>query len=318
MKKRFSWLLGMAMSLSAAAQTTAPDLKSAALSAHMAKDYARAGALWDQALLVPGGKPSAGDFYNAACSWALAGDATKAFLALDQATQAGWDRVADVRTDADLAGLHPDKRWPPMIATLGAAVARAEARYNVPLKRELEAIYETDQGTRRAMGPLQRRYGQQSPQLDSLFQRMQTQDAQNEARVEAIITQYGWPGARLVGRTGSMAAFLVVQHSNLAAIQKYLPLIREETRQGGLAPQNLALMEDRVLVFQGQPQVYGSQVRTNTSTGQAEFFPIAEEARVDERRATMGLGTLADYAKGFGIEYVPSKTGGAPVKTGIK
>ena len=318
MKKRFSWLLGMAMSLGATAQTTAPDLKGAAFSAHMAKDYARAGALWDQALRVPGGKPSAGDFYNAACSWALAGDATKAFLALDQATQAGWDRVTTLQTDADLTGLHPDERWPPMIAKLAAAVVRAEAHYNMPLKRELEAMYETDQGTRQAVGPLQRRYGQQSPQLDSLFRRMQTQDAQNEARVEAIITQYGWPGARLVGRTGSMAAFLVVQHSNLAAIQKYLPLIREEARKGGLAPQNLALMEDRVLVFQGQPQVYGSQVRTSAGTGKAEFFPIAEEARVDERRATMGLGTLADYAKGFGIEYVPSKTGGAPRKTVVK
>ena len=318
MKKQFSWLLGIAMSLSAAAQTTAPALKGAAFAAHMAKDYAQAGALWDQALHGPGGKPSAGDFYNAACSWALAGDATKAFRELDQATQAGWDRVTALKTDADLTGLHTDKRWPPMIAKLEAAVARSEARYNVPLKRELEAMYETDQGTRRAIGPLKQRYGQKSPQLDSLFRRMQTQDAQNEARVDAIIAQYGWPGASLVGRTGSMAAFLVVQHSSLAAIQKYLPLIREETRKGGLAPQNLALMEDRVLVFQGQPQVYGSQVRTNTSTGKAEFFPIAEEARVDERRATMGLGTLADYAKGFGMEYVPSKTVGAPNKTVVK
>ena len=318
MKKRFSWLLGMALSLNAAAQTTAPALKGAAFAAHMAKDYARAGALWDQALHVPGGTPSAGDFYNAACSWALAGDAPKAFRALDQATRAGWDRASDVKTDADLTSLHADRRWPLMIGKLEAAVARAEARYNVPLKRELEAMYETDQGTRRAMGPLQQRYGPKSPQLDSLFRRMQTQDAHNEARVEAIIAQHGWPGARLVGRTGSMAAFLVVQHSNLAAIQQYLPLIREETRTGGLAPQNLALMEDRVLVFQGQSQVYGSQVRTNANTGKAEFFPIAEEARVDERRATMGLGPLADYAKGFGIEYVPSTTGGAPGTTGVK
>lgn len=115
-----------------------------------------------------------------------------------------------------------------------------------------------------------------------------------------------------------MAAFLVVQHANLATIQRYLPLIRAETKQGGLAPQNLALMEDRVLVFQGKEQVYGSQVRTNASTGKAEFFPIAAEAGVDERRATMGLGTLADYAKGFGFEYVPPKTGGASGKTGVK
>ena len=107
MKKRFYWLLGMAMSLSAAAQTTAPDLKSAAFAAHMAKDYARAGALWDQALHVPGGKPSAGDFYNAACSWALAGDATKAFLALDQAMQAGWGSGRGCTNGCGLGGFAP-------------------------------------------------------------------------------------------------------------------------------------------------------------------------------------------------------------------
>jgi hypothetical protein len=38
-----------------------------------------------------------------------------------------------------------------------------------------------------------------------------------------------------------------------------------------------------------------------------EFFPIADEAHVDERRATMGLGTLADYGKMFNINYVPVK-----------
>lgn len=66
-------------------------------------------------------------------------------------------------------------------------------------------------------------------------------------------------------------------------------------------------MEDRVLVFQDQPQVYGSQVRTNAATGKAEFFPIQDEARVDERRATMDLEPLAIYAKSFGIDYPPVK-----------
>ncbi len=316
MKHLLFLLLGLASSPSLLAQSTAPALKNAAFAAHMSKDYHRAGDLWKQAFKLRGSKPTAGEFYNAACSWALAGEATNAFRDLDRATLAGWDRIADLKADADLASLHADKRWLPMLHKLEAAVTHTEATYNLPLKRELEAIYETDQGSRRAIGPLQRLYGQKSPQLDSLFQQMQVHDAQNEARVKAIIEQYGWPGASLVGRTGSMAAFLVIQHSDLASIQKYLPLIREETKKGGLATQNLALMEDRVLVFQDKPQLYGSQVRTNTSTGKNEFFPIADEARVDERRATMGLGTLADYAKGYGFEYVLPKKAAAPVKAG--
>lgn len=300
-------LLGLAASTGSLAQTTAPALKSAAYAAYSAKNYRQAGQLYDQALALPSPGKAPGDCYNAACSWALAGEATKAFHDLDRALAAGWDNLKNLKTDEDLTSLHADKRWPAFLQRAEATIARAEARQNLPLKRELEAIYEADQGTRRAIGPTQQRYGAKSPQLDSLFKQMQTQDARNEARVKAIIAQYGWPGASLVGRTGCMAAFLVVQHSDLAAIQQYLPAIRQEAAKGGLSKANLALMEDRVLVFQGQPQVYGSQVRTNQATGKAEFFPIADETHVDERRARMDLGPLADYAKGFGFDYAPVK-----------
>lgn len=300
-------LLGSVASISSFAQTTAPALKSAAFAAYTAKNYRQAGQLYDQALALPSAKKAPGDCYNAACSWALAGEATKAFHDLDRAIEAGWDNLEHLKTDEDLTSLHADKRWPQLLGRAQATVARAEAKQNLPLKRELEAIYEADQGTRRAIGPIQKRYGARSLQLDSLFRVMQVQDARNEARVKAIIEQYGWPGASLVGRTGSMAAFLVIQHSDLASIQKYLPAIRKEADKGGLSKANLALMEDRVLVFQNKPQIYGSQVRTNPTTSKAEFFPIADEAHVDERRATMDLGPLADYAKGFGFDYVPVK-----------
>jgi len=46
-------------------------------------------------------------------------------------------------------------------------------------------------------------------------------------------------------------------------------------------------------------------LHTNQATGKTEFFPIADEAHVDERRASVGLEPLADYAKGFGLEYKP-------------
>ena len=38
-----------------------------------------------------------------------------------------------------------------------------------------------------------------------------------------------------------------------------------------------------------------------------EFFPIEDKAHVDERRAKMGLGTLAEYAQIFGLDYKPTK-----------
>ena len=300
-------LLSLAATASGFAQSSAPALKSAAFVAHMAQHYQQAGQLYEQAFTQPGAPASAGEFYNAACSWVLAGEAAKAFRNLDRATQAGWDNITHLKTDADLVSLHSDKRWLVMLQKIEATVARVETKQNIPLKRELAAMHESDQGPRRAIGLIQQRYGAKSPQFDSLYQQMQLHDAQNVARVKAIMAQYGWPGASLVGRGGSTTAFLVIQHADLATIQHYLPLIRQATAKGELDKQSLALMEDRVLMYEGKPQVYGSQVRTNMATGKAEFFPMEDEARVDERRAQVGLGPLADYAKIFGIDYVAAK-----------
>jgi hypothetical protein len=307
MRYCFLLLIGLLATTPGFAQTTAPSLLADSFAAHMANDFRKAGQLAEQAFALPGAQIGAGAYYNAACSWARAGETDNAFRNLSRATKAGWDDLTQLKTDPDLASLRPDKRWPRLLQQAEAAVARVEATQNIPLKRELQAMHESDQGPRRAMGPMQQRYKNGGPQLDSLYQQMKLHDTQNEARVKAIIAQYGWPGASLVGRGGSSTVFLVLQHSNLATIQEYLPLIRQAAAKGDLGKGELALMEDRVLIFQNKPQVYGSQVRSNAATGSMEFFPIQDEAHVDERRATMGLGPLAEYAKMFNFTYVPAK-----------
>jgi hypothetical protein len=298
--------LGLCWGTAAQAQTTAfPVLRGQALTAYHNKQYRESAQRYEESFKVKASQPTSGDFYNAACSWALAGESTQAFQNIDRATTAGWDDVTHLKTDSDLNVLHADKRWAPMLRKLEARVAQAEAKLNQPLKRELAGILESDQSLRRQIAPTQEKYGPKSPQMDSLWHQMQRADARNLPRVTAIIDQYGWPGNSLVGRSGSLAAFLVIQHSDLATMQKYLPLMRTAAAKGEMAKQNLALVEDRVLTFQDKPQLYGSQYRYNAATGKPEFFPIADEAQVDERRASMGLEPLADYAKNFGLEYQP-------------
>jgi hypothetical protein len=306
MKNTLLLALGLFWGTVAHAQTaTFPTLRGQALTAYHNKQYRESAQRYEEGFALKAAQPSAGDFYNAACSWALAGEATKAFQNLSRATQAGWDDVEHLKTDSDLTALHADKRWPLLLRKLEATVVQAEAKLNQPIKRELAEIMESDQGLRRQIAPTQEKYGSKSAQMDSLWRQMQRADARNLPRVTAIIDQYGWPGNSLVGRSGSLAAFLVIQHSNLATMQKYLPLMRQAAAKGELAKQNLALVEDRVLTFQDQPQLYGSQLHTNQATGKTEFFPIADEAHVDERRAIMGLEPLGDYAKNFGLDYRP-------------
>jgi len=72
-----------------------------------------------------------------------------------------------------------------------------------------------------------------------------------------------------------------------------------------LGGDKLALLEDRVLVREGNAQIYGTQLKRNQETGALELEPITDEANVDKRRAEMGMESLADYLKRFDLEYTP-------------
>jgi len=66
-----------------------------------------------------------GAWYNAACSYALAGDPDAAFAALGQAVDAGLAATEQLAADPDLGPLHDDPRWAGVVA---AVAARRESR----------------------------------------------------------------------------------------------------------------------------------------------------------------------------------------------
>lgn len=62
--------------------------------------------------------------------------------------------------------------------------------------------------------------------------------------------------------------------------------------RGDVAPANVAFLEDRLLTMEGKPQIYGT--RFHKEGDEWKPFPIQDFARVDERRAGVGLGTFAE------------------------
>ncbi|HMT27896.1 MAG TPA: hypothetical protein PKD91_01320 [Bacteroidia bacterium] len=155
------------------------------------------------------------------------------------------------------------------------------------IKQQLEAILERDQKTRT---------GKDSAAY------MQFIDSTNLIQVEALIAKYGWMGRSFVGDRGNSALFMVIQHSDLETQLKYFPLLQQSVAIGESRPSNLALMQDRILMRQGKPQIYGSQVVFNEA-GEQVFYQIEDEKNVNVRRAKMGMQPLEEYAKLFGIEY---------------
>ena len=122
---------------------------------------------------------------------------------------------------------------------------------------------------------------------------LQEVDRNNLARLKEIVRQCGWPTKRLVGGDGVQSAFIVLQHGDHAFQKQMMPAIETAFKHNQLSNQDYAEFVDRVLVGDGKPQKYGSQVRF--SGGQITIEPIEDEAHVDQRRAKLGLMPLKDY-----------------------
>ena len=109
----------------------------------------------------------------------------------------------------------------------------------------------------------------------------------------------------MVGAKLGNTAWLIIQHSAVAIQEKYLPILQRAADQGEMQKTNMALLIDRIRVYKGQKQLYGTQVKMEAN-GQKSFDAIEDEKNVNKRRAEVGLGSLEEYAKQFGFEYKPS------------
>jgi hypothetical protein len=116
------------------------------------------------------------------------------------------------------------------------------------------------------------------------------------ARLKEIIDEHGWPTYDLVGEKGEEAAWVIAQHADLDLEfqQQALELLREAVADGQASPGNLAYLEDRVAVAQGEPQTYGTQVGCRRK-GPVPATPIKDEAGLEERRKEAGLDPYTDY-----------------------
>jgi C-terminal processing protease CtpA/Prc len=69
---------------------------------------------------IRAGDTDGGTFYDAACSFALAGNADEAFRYLEQAIAHGYANPDSYKSDSDLIGLHKDPRWPVILEKAAA------------------------------------------------------------------------------------------------------------------------------------------------------------------------------------------------------
>lgn len=182
------------------------------------------------------------------------------------------------------------------------ADAKQQSGYDETLAAELEIILRDDQALRQGLNG-----AATEAEREETWRRIEELDSINLIKVENIFARHGYPGKSKVGKQLASAAFLVIQHADLAHQEKYFPLLEQAAQAGELEKSSLALLIDRIRMRKGEKQLYGSQVTDRDGDGKYDFHPIEDEANVDKRRAEIGLGPLEEYARLFGIEYKPVK-----------
>jgi uncharacterized protein DUF6624 len=202
---------------------------------------------------------------------------------------AGLLAVALLACPAGLRGQEP--RCPPLDSL--APWARVNRAWSVEsdrgwsndsLRHVLLALRDQDQAIRRDFGARvgDTAYARQLIALDSTL----------ASTLTGILDRYGLPTRTLVGAAGADAAMLIVQHS--WSLQLRVLALAEALPPGEISPQALAMLEDRVLVHQGQPQRYGTQF--DMGSDQVFHFAATDDLPgLEARRARMGLPPFAQY-----------------------
>ena len=113
MNRQTAFMVGLSAILfarSIPAQTSSADsLRRVALASYDEKNYPHSATAYAALARLP--DVTAVDLYNAACSFALAGNIDQAFHYLERAITNGFDAYTPMRVDPDLTAVRADKRW---------------------------------------------------------------------------------------------------------------------------------------------------------------------------------------------------------------
>lgn len=122
-------------------------------------------------------------------------------------------------------------------------------------------------------------------------------DHDNLVIVVSILENCGKLDFSLLSEQQISGLWLVLQHGSPRYQKKYIPLLEEAAKEGFIPFRVIAIIKDRALMHDGEPQIYGTQIKNDA------LYDLFEPEHVDERRAGVDLGPLNEYLQRFGIDF---------------
>jgi len=125
--------------------------------------------------------------------------------------------------------------------------------------------------------------------------RMEAVHRRNAARLREIIDDHGWPDTDLAGEDGTRSAWFIAQHAigEPEFQRRVLALIEQKVREGRVPAAQQAYLYDRIAMYEGRPQRYGTQGML-CPDGEFRRWRTEDPERLNERRAAAGLPPVPD------------------------
>jgi hypothetical protein len=158
---------------------------------------------------------------------------------------------------------------------------------NEDLRRELWSMKNADLRVREELLATGELGGPYHPRMEAVH-------TQNAARLRELIAEHGWPAEDIAGVDGAESAWLITQHAigDPDFMRRALELLRDCAEHRRVPRWHAAYLEDRIALYEGRPQRYGTQGVDDTRDGLDRPWTLADPEHVNELRASVGLPAL--------------------------
>ncbi|WP_309091549.1 DUF6624 domain-containing protein [Phenylobacterium sp.] len=168
---------------------------------------------------------------------------------------------------------------------------------------ELARRVRLDQAGRRGIGAIMQADAsleEKRAAIRELGRELAPMDEDNTRYLKGVLPADGWFRISRDGDETARNAWLIVQHSQDRAFQQeVLKRMEPLAKIGEVRGADFALLYDRLEVFAGRPQRYGSQA--SCENGVTTLHTLEDASKVDEWRRSVGLGPLEEYKTRLGV-----------------
>ena len=179
------------------------------------------------------------------------------------------------------------------------------AQESLSVDSMLCAIRDKDQSIRQKIMPMLASGNQDS--IMAVVVQMNMIDKENQTFVFGLLDNQGWPDG--LSDKANSAIFLVIDHAEFAAQEKYYPVVKEKAEEGIIGKEDAATLQDRILMKKGEMQVYGTQTTRVVINGENinYLWPVKNPDQLDKLRKEVNLPPIAEYIAVFEKQGMKSR-----------